>query len=57
MRAVVTGMVLVLRPSYPQKVCVSVDEAADFLAGLSDRRITAVGLLQGVQKLRAESAR
>lgn len=52
MRAVVTGMALVMRPAYLQRVCVTVEEASEFLAAESERRFTPTGLSTSILELR-----
>jgi hypothetical protein len=52
MRAVLTGMGIVIKPSYPQKVCLTVDEAGDFLFGHSDGRLTAQAIVRAVRQMR-----
>jgi hypothetical protein len=51
-RAVLTGMSLVLRTQRPDRVCDSVEEGASFLASLSDGRLTASDVIQAVTQLR-----
>ena len=57
MRAVLTGMVLVIRPTYPQRACATIEEAAGFLAERSDTRLDAPGIVRAVQKLRGSTER
>jgi hypothetical protein len=52
LRAVLTGMSLVLRTKRPEKVCSSVEEAAQFLAPHSQGRISAYDIERAVVELR-----
>lgn len=51
-RAVLTGMSLVLRTKRPEKVCNSVEEAGLFVASHSDRRLTMTDVTRAVADLR-----
>jgi hypothetical protein len=52
MRAVLTGMGIVIKPKYPQKVFVTIDEAGEFLASHGEGRLSAFEIVRAVQALR-----
>jgi hypothetical protein len=52
MRAVLTGMGIVIKPSYPQKVCLTIDEASEFLFTHADGRLTAQQMLRAARQMR-----
>lgn len=56
MRAVVTGLTLVIRAAHPQKACSTIDEGSHFLADLSDGRLTPSAITRAVFQLRSASA-
>lgn len=51
-RAVLTGMSLVLRTKRPEKVCNTVEEAASFLAPHTQGRVSAFDITRAVAELR-----
>ncbi|WP_394839341.1 hypothetical protein LVJ94_20860 [Pendulispora rubella] len=53
MRAVVTSMALVIRPSYPVKTVATVEDAAEFLAAHSDGRLTVSDIVLASRELRS----
>ena len=52
LRAVVTSMALVIRPTYPVKMTPTIEEAADFLAPYSDGRLTVSDIVLASRDLR-----
>lgn len=52
MRAVLTGLTLVIRSSQQQRACATVDEGAHFLAEHSQGRLTAAAISRAVIQLR-----
>jgi hypothetical protein len=54
-RAVITGMGLVIRPPYPQKVFARVEQGAAFLAENSQGRLSASNVVRAVHDLRSHA--
>jgi hypothetical protein len=52
MRAVLTGMVLVIRPKYPQMACATIMEGSHFVAEQSELRLDPLTLANAVRELR-----
>ena len=53
MRAVVTGLTLVIRAGHPQKACHSIDIGSDFIAQNSASRLTTEQIARATKELRA----
>lgn len=56
MRAVLTGMALVIRPTYPQVACASILEGSRFVAEHSELRLDASAVAAAVRELRLPAA-
>jgi hypothetical protein len=52
LRSVLTGMALLVRPPYPQKICATMTEASEFLVGYSGGQLTTSVIARSVDELR-----
>lgn len=55
LRAVVTGILFVVRPGYPQRACTTVTEAASWLSEHSGGRMDAARIERAIREVRARA--